>query len=84
MPSSASSAAKSCSRETRRCAPGLEGNHSTIQLCQNLGRTVVAEGVEDPATLARLRDLGCDFAQGFHIARPMDAVALREWLRSRQ
>jgi EAL domain-containing protein (putative c-di-GMP-specific phosphodiesterase class I) len=57
--------------------------HSTIQLCQNLGRTVVAEGVEDPATLARLRDLGCDFAQGFHIARPMDAEALTEWLARR-
>ncbi|MBI2213561.1 MAG: EAL domain-containing protein [Acidobacteria bacterium] len=57
--------------------------HSTIQLCQNLGRSVVAEGVEDPETLLRLRELGCDFAQGFHIARPMDADALVEWLAAR-
>ncbi|MGK2856914.1 MAG: EAL domain-containing protein [Thermoanaerobaculia bacterium] len=58
--------------------------HSTIQLCQNLGRTVVAEGVEDPETLARLRELGCNFAQGFHIARPLSADAVPGWLRSRR
>ncbi len=57
--------------------------HSTIQLCQNLGRTVVAEGVEDPETYARLQALGCDFAQGFHIARPMSADALFAWITSR-
>jgi EAL domain-containing protein (putative c-di-GMP-specific phosphodiesterase class I) len=58
--------------------------HSTIQLCQNLGRTVVAEGVEDPETLARLQQLGCDFAQGFHIARPMEAEDVAVWIEARR
>ncbi|MGA9869930.1 MAG: bifunctional diguanylate cyclase/phosphodiesterase [Rhodococcus sp. (in: high G+C Gram-positive bacteria)] len=44
---------------------------STIELARSLGMTVVAEGVEDAETLVRLRDLGCDGAQGFHIGRPV-------------
>lgn len=37
----------------------------------------VAEGVEDAATLALLRELGVEFAQGYHIARPQPADSLR-------
>lgn len=44
---------------------------STIDLGHNLGLQVVAEGVEDMATLERLRVLGCDLVQGFGIAKPM-------------
>lgn len=43
---------------------------STIQLAHALGQSVVAEGIEDAQTLAALRQLGCDYAQGFHIDRP--------------
>ncbi len=50
--------------------------HSTIQLCHNLGRKVVAEGVEDAPTYERLRELGCDYAQGFHLARPKPSAEL--------
>ncbi len=46
---------------------------STIELAHSLGLSVVAEGVEDAATLAVLRDFGCDRAQGYHVARPMPA-----------
>ena len=49
---------------------------STLQLSQDLGMTMVVEGVEDAATLAALRSWGCDFAQGYHIARPMPADEL--------
>ncbi|MEK6750148.1 MAG: EAL domain-containing protein [Pseudomonadota bacterium] len=48
-----------------------------IDLAHNLGLRVVAEGVQDEATLSVLRYLGCDLAQGFHIGRPVapsDAV----------
>ncbi|EZP70362.1 Diguanylate phosphodiesterase [Sphingomonas paucimobilis] len=44
---------------------------STIELGQSLGFKVVAEGIEDEATLAMLRELGCHRAQGWHIGKPM-------------
>jgi diguanylate cyclase (GGDEF)-like protein len=44
---------------------------STIDLGHNLGLRVVAEGVEDPDTAAKLRRLGCDVLQGFLVGRPM-------------
>ena len=47
---------------------------STINLAHNLGMRVVAEGVEDAATLEKLRRLGCDEAQGYLISRPVSAV----------
>jgi EAL domain-containing protein (putative c-di-GMP-specific phosphodiesterase class I) len=40
----------------------------------------VVEGVEDAATLAALRAWGCDYAQGYHIARPMPAQQFLSWL----
>jgi EAL domain-containing protein (putative c-di-GMP-specific phosphodiesterase class I) len=65
-----------------------EGDHaivrSTIELARNLGHTVVAEGVEDQVTWDRLAALGCDAAQGFHLARPMSAPLLDTWLRQRR
>ncbi len=45
-----------------------------------LGLRIVAEGVEDQATLSELRDLGCDVAQGYYISRPMPAADLGDWL----
>lgn len=56
---------------------------STIDLCHELGVSVVAEGVEDLATAQRLREFGCDQAQGYGIARPMPIDDLHRWLRER-
>jgi diguanylate cyclase (GGDEF)-like protein/PAS domain S-box-containing protein len=55
---------------------------STIALAHNLGLRAIAEGVEDAATLDRLRALGCDRAQGFYMGRPMALVELADWLKS--
>jgi diguanylate cyclase (GGDEF)-like protein/PAS domain S-box-containing protein len=55
---------------------------STADLAHNLGLVVVAEGVEDQWTLDLLGTLGCDEAQGFHIARPMPSADLLTWLGS--
>ncbi|GGI06610.1 putative bifunctional diguanylate cyclase/phosphodiesterase [Egicoccus halophilus] len=55
---------------------------STIELMHRLGVRVVAEGVEDAVTLAHLQALGCDLAQGFHIARPLPAAQVADWLRA--
>ena len=52
---------------------------STIDLAHNLGLTVVAEGVETAAILARLRTLACDEAQGYHIARPLPVDDFLAW-----
>ena len=46
---------------------------STIDLTHALGLRMVAEGVEDQATLELLRALGCDRVQGWHLGRPMPA-----------
>ena len=54
--------------------------HSTIELAHNLGLSVVGEGVENEETLARLRELGCDSVQGFHICRPLPPEALETFL----
>ncbi|SFL50302.1 putative bifunctional diguanylate cyclase/phosphodiesterase [Geodermatophilus ruber] len=44
---------------------------SVVTIGRTLGLDVVAEGVETPAQLGALRTLGCGFAQGFLLARPM-------------
>jgi EAL domain-containing protein (putative c-di-GMP-specific phosphodiesterase class I) len=54
---------------------------STIALAHSFGLKVVAEGVEDADTLDALRQLSCDQAQGFGIARPLPLTTLTEWLR---
>ena len=46
---------------------------STVDLAHALGLRVVAEGIEDEATWRRLRDVGCDAAQGYHLSRPLPA-----------
>ena len=56
---------------------------STIALGHELHRTIVAEGVETQEVLEQLRSYHCDFAQGYLISRPLEKVALREWLQSR-
>ena len=55
---------------------------STIELAHNLGLRAIAEGVEDEPTLDRLRELGCDLAQGYFMGRPMPLLQLGEWLQS--
>jgi EAL domain-containing protein (putative c-di-GMP-specific phosphodiesterase class I) len=50
-----------------------------VSLGQSLGLTVAAEGVEDAATLAFLAEIGCDHAQGYFIAPPLDATSARLW-----
>src|SRR6266511_5808123 len=52
---------------------------STLNLGHNLGLRVVAEGVEDRATLLELDALGCDAIQGYYISKPMPADDLSRW-----
>ncbi len=57
---------------------------ATIGLAHELGLTVVAEGVEDDATIARLTALGCEHAQGFGIGKPMPQEQFLTWLAQRR
>jgi diguanylate cyclase (GGDEF)-like protein len=50
---------------------------SSIQLAHSFDMNVVAEGVESAAAAQRLRDFGCDFAQGFHFGRACAAGEIR-------
>ena len=53
---------------------------STIDLVHDLGRKVVAEGIETREIWDRLSLLGCDIAQGYFIAKPMPAEEFQSWL----
>jgi EAL domain-containing protein (putative c-di-GMP-specific phosphodiesterase class I)/CHASE2 domain-containing sensor protein len=51
---------------------------STIDVAHNLGRTVVAEGVESEEVRAALVSMGCDVIQGFLIGKPVDLATLKQ------
>ena len=53
---------------------------AVIDLGHNLGLKVVAEGVEDGASLRQLAWWGCDMAQGFYLSRPLDAPQFLGWV----
>ena len=53
---------------------------STIDMAHAMELTVVAEGVEDGTTLALLAIMGCDFIQGFYIAKPMPLTDFQAFL----
>ena len=53
---------------------------TSVRLAHSLALDVVAEGIEDADTWARLKALGCDFGQGFLIGRPMPLAELESWL----
>jgi EAL domain-containing protein (putative c-di-GMP-specific phosphodiesterase class I) len=58
-----------------------------IDLAHNLGLRTVAEGIERPTQLARLKDMHCDLGQGYHVGKPMppdQVVDLLALERSRQ
>ncbi|HEU5271013.1 MAG TPA: EAL domain-containing protein [Jatrophihabitans sp.] len=51
-----------------------------VDLAHALGMPAIAEGVETEAEWQVLRELGCDGAQGWHIAAPMSPEQATEWL----
>ncbi|RUP02592.1 MAG: diguanylate cyclase [Mycobacterium sp.] len=53
---------------------------STVALAESLGADLVAEGVEDEATLRALRQYGCTITQGFVHSPPMPAGDLLQWI----
>jgi len=54
---------------------------STIDLAHNMGRTVIAEGVENKDILDILDILGCDYVQGYFLCEPLDSISAENLLR---
>lgn len=52
---------------------------SSLGMAKRLGLVTTAEGVESSAELETLRVLGCDFAQGYSIAKAMDSETFVAW-----
>ncbi|MCF6746317.1 EAL domain-containing protein [Blastococcus sp. KM273128] len=55
---------------------------AVVGLARGCGMRSLAEGVETAAQLRRVVDLGCWYAQGFHLARPMPAEEFLRWVRA--
>jgi diguanylate cyclase (GGDEF)-like protein len=55
---------------------------TTIELAHGMGLKVVAEGVEDEATLRRISGHGCEQAQGYYLSKPLPAAEFLDWLGS--
>lgn len=56
---------------------------SAIDMGHGLGLRVVAEGIETAAAASRLRDFGCDVAQGYFYAKPMPRETFETWLKDK-
>lgn len=56
----------------------------TVELSNDLGLCVVAEGVEDNKTSAALRAMGCETIQGFWLSKPLPEKDLLDWLNHRR
>ncbi|MDR7278533.1 putative bifunctional diguanylate cyclase/phosphodiesterase [Catenuloplanes atrovinosus] len=54
-----------------------------IALARSCGMSTVAEGVEEPAQRDALRDLGCDYLQGYLLSRPVPAAEVPPLLAAR-
>lgn len=52
---------------------------TSLQMARSLGVRAVAEGVETQDDLNLLREIGCEVAQGYHLARPMPAQDFPQW-----
>jgi EAL domain-containing protein (putative c-di-GMP-specific phosphodiesterase class I) len=61
---------------------GSEMVRVIAEIAHNMGMDVVAEGVESADQLDWLRDIGCEYAQGFHFSRPVDEKAAASMIAS--
>jgi EAL domain-containing protein (putative c-di-GMP-specific phosphodiesterase class I) len=63
-----------------RSGANLETVRMIVMLAHSLGMGVVAEGVETREQLAKLRELGCNFVQGFLFSQAVDSSAASQFL----
>jgi EAL domain-containing protein (putative c-di-GMP-specific phosphodiesterase class I) len=68
-------------RQLGVAAEGLEIVRTILELARTLDKRAIAEGVETILQLEILRDLGCDFAQGYYFSKPQAAELAADYLR---
>jgi EAL domain-containing protein (putative c-di-GMP-specific phosphodiesterase class I) len=51
-----------------------------VSLARTLELEVVAEGIETPEQLAMLRELGCEYGQGYFFSSAVDSAAIADWM----
>ncbi len=63
-----------------------EADRKIVELIIDIAHTfdlrVIAEGVENEETLQLLKELGCDYMQGFYFSRPVPHADYLEWIKS--
>jgi EAL domain-containing protein (putative c-di-GMP-specific phosphodiesterase class I) len=57
--------------------------HAIVEIGRALGLTTVAEGIETPTELRRLKELGCGLGQGYLFARPLEPDAMADLVARR-
>ena len=57
---------------------------NVMHMMKDIGKTVIAEGVEDAESIPVLREMGCDFIQGFYYAKPMPGGEFVEFIRQKR
>ena len=55
-----------------------------IRLARDLGKELIAEGVETVEQRCRLQDMGCDYEQGFLFSRPVEAIEVEKFFKNKE
>ncbi len=66
----------------RQSIPDQKIVRSVVDLAHSFDLKIVAEGVEDDATLRELKKMGCDLVQGYVMSPALPPAQLLEWLDS--
>ena len=74
---------KSYAQEIDADSPVAKIAQMILTLAQALGLETVAEGIETPSQWQKLREIGCDFGQGYLFSKPLTATAINGLLTNR-
>jgi len=72
---------KSFIDEMKTGGKGAELIRTIVQMAKELGMDTIAEGVETEEQLQSLRNLRCDYVQGFKLSQPVDSAAITSLLK---
>ena len=60
---------------------GMSIMRNTVRMMKDIDKELVVEGVEDEETLSTLKEMGCDFIQGFYFSRPLPEKEFVEFIK---